>query len=139
LTSPITMTSLPHLARLAGAIEEHPLSGGIQLTIIGMLVVFTALALILALLTTLKYFTNTGGAPSGAPTPSPSPKAVNFSNDPHEIDPRTMAILTAAVAVVVGQSARIRAVRVVRNTVGREWSGMGRSAVQATHHFRKES
>ncbi|MCC5876444.1 MAG: OadG family protein [Candidatus Sumerlaeia bacterium] len=131
-------STLP-LVQLAGTIEEHTLSDGIQLTIVGMLVVFIALLAILGLLTALKKICSPNR--SADMTPAAESKSGQGSpavTSPVEgIDPQIMAAIIASVAVAVGQPARIRSVRLIRNEPGSAWSGRGRTSIQSSHRMRK--
>lgn len=131
-------SNLP-LIHLAGSVEEHPLSGGIQLTIVGMLVVFIALLAILGLLTALKKFCSPNRSKDMTPaTESKTGMGGPVGASPVEgIDPQIMAAIIASVAVAVGQPARIRSVRLIRNEAGSAWSGRGRTSIQSSHQMRK--
>lgn len=140
----IQIATFSPLVHLAGSINGDHLKEGIELTLIGMLVVFIALLAILGLLLILKKSCSSdrsnqmassvankadvgknGGAGSDAPIGSDA------------IDPAVMAVIIGAVAVAVGQPVRVRSVKIIRNETGSAWSGRGRTSIQSSHRMRK--
>lgn len=134
---------------LAAASNES-IADSAELMGVGMLIVFIALLLILGLLLVLKRLlppekekgAPSAAAPASTAAPPPEAPAAPSTDDvgqgeSDEVDPLTLALLSAAVSIAVRQPSRIRAVRVVTTEGGASWSEKGRTAIHTSHRIRK--
>ncbi|WP_432798235.1 OadG family protein [Poriferisphaera sp. WC338] len=106
---------------------EDMVTGGLTLMFVGMGVVFTALILLMITIKALNTFL--AEKPKAVPAPAPianTPK----SND--EIEPEVLAVISAAVAAVVGGSHKIRRVDVLYKQ-GTAWARQGRRSIMTSH------
>ncbi len=105
----------------------------LQLTIIGMGVVFFALTLIIYVLKLADRLTpwlvklgGTGKHGHAAPVETPDVLA-----------PEVMAVISAAVAVAIGKRTRIRRIRYRSAQPGAAWSVQGRASIMASHNVKR--
>jgi methylmalonyl-CoA carboxyltransferase large subunit len=73
-------------------------------------------------------------APAPAVAMLPAPKAP-APEQPEEVAPEIIMVLTAAVAAFLGKRARIRGARLVRPAPSSAWAQQGRVFVQASHNL----
>lgn len=115
----ITMPSLLAAATGgAGTDAEGGVGSAIQLTAVGMLVVFTALTLLM-LVVTLIARDWSSSKPKAAPLAAAAPSVAEAQAEPVEapaeieegISPETLVVITAAVAAQLGQGFKLQAVR----------------------------
>ncbi len=112
---------------------DHHMTEGLQLTVVGMGVVFFGLIAIWVMTTVLNKMTQ---EPEKAPAPAPAPTPAASTN-PDEISPETFAIITAAVMTVVRKPIRIERVRFVSQQNSGAWAEHGREAIHGSHRIRK--
>jgi Na+-transporting methylmalonyl-CoA/oxaloacetate decarboxylase gamma subunit len=108
---------------------------GFVLALVGMGVVFLALVLLGVLMALLSR-----PLPSLGRRPR-QPQAVDgeVKGDGLEAEVRTLVVITAAVAAVMGPWARVRRIQMVQPALPSAWAAHGRAAVQASHRLRKAS
>jgi Na+-transporting methylmalonyl-CoA/oxaloacetate decarboxylase gamma subunit len=109
---------------------------GVILAVVGMAIVFLALMLVGALMSLLNRPLPSlrGQSREAAPV---DPAAAGISSDGAPVDTLTLVVIAAAVAALVGPSARIRRVRFVQPALPSAWAAHGRVAIQASHRLRK--
>jgi len=105
---------------------------GVQITVIGLTVVFVALALLAWI---LSYFDNIDAWVSKRRTKSQiqSTKAVAENTVDEGISPEIIAAISAAVAVATGGKAKIKHVRYRRQMADPNWQTQGRATIMASH------
>jgi len=157
---------MPHILALRSADVNQALT----MLVVGMLVVFAALILVGLVMFALRTLlaerpgAASGGAgkkpqrpgepaPAAPPTPSASrpealdPKtlavisaaataAVSMARAP---DRRTLAILTASAAAAVGRPVRVRRVGFLRQSVRGGWAERGRQAIHSSHNLQQRN
>jgi Na+-transporting methylmalonyl-CoA/oxaloacetate decarboxylase gamma subunit len=107
---------------------------GFVLALVGMGVVFLALVLLGVLMALLSR-----PLPSLGRRPR-QPQAVDGEvKGDLEAEVRTLVVITAAVAAVMGPWARVRRIQMVQPALPSAWAAHGRAAVQASHRLRKAS
>ena len=115
--------------------EASWVTEGITLMVVGMGVVFSSLVLLLIVIKTL----NTGLAEKpkavvASTTPAPAPASEPAAKTTDGIEPEVLAVISAAVAAVVGGSHRIRRVDVLTGQhTGSNWARHGRRAIMTSH------
>lgn len=115
---------------------------GLSLMIVGMAVVFIALVLVGQALVLIRRF-GEQAADQAEKTPAAStarPKAATPTRAPAStggIDPRTLAVLTAAAAAVVGGAVRIRRVQFLRGIRSESWASSGRAMIHNSHNIQQ--
>ena len=138
---------------LAAAGEGEPLiNQGLELSAVGIGVVFTALISIWVLLLLLKLFRRETPTAKPAKTPAASPAtkddvdpetlavmaASSFAaNAYRQVDSETMAVITAAVTAVVRRPFRLRRVSFVSTPPSPAWAEHGRREIHTSHRLRK--
>jgi sodium pump decarboxylase gamma subunit len=119
--------------------NQNLLIFGLQLTIIGMGVVFTALTLIIYVLKLMDRLTpwlvKLGG--SGAHGHGHEDQAVAPTETLEGLSPEVMAAISAAVAVAIGKRARVRRIRYRSAQPGTAWSVQGRASIMASHQVKR--
>ncbi|HMQ54184.1 MAG TPA: OadG family protein [Anaerolineae bacterium] len=129
-------------------VDPNVLAFGLQLAIIGMGVVFTALVLVVGTLSLLARFdpwlskaweaAEHGGGHGHGEAESPAPVTVVPVNPLHateahgELAPELVAALTAAVTVAIGKKVRIQRVRYRAARPTGTWSQQGRATIMTT-------
>jgi sodium pump decarboxylase gamma subunit len=118
--------------------NQNLLIFGLQLTIIGMGVVFTALTLIIYILKLTDRLTpwleKFGGSGHGHGSQT---EAAASSETPGALTPEVMAVISAAVIVAIGKRARIRRIRYRSTQPGTAWSVQGRATIMASHTVKR--
>jgi Na+-transporting methylmalonyl-CoA/oxaloacetate decarboxylase gamma subunit len=114
---------------------------GLQIALIGISVVFVALALVAFLVKNLDLIDRAfskkpavEAAPVASPSPSsPPPKLVPPVDGamPQEV----IAVISAAVAVALGEKARVTHIQ--RHQPGATWRVQGRSTIMSSHQVKK--
>lgn len=94
------------------------LNEGLHLGLVGMTIVFLALATISVGVGLLRKF---------------EPGPVEKPADPDAISPETLAVIAAAVAVSIGRPHRVRHIRYRKRPPGEGWSSAGRVAIMTSH------
>jgi Na+-transporting methylmalonyl-CoA/oxaloacetate decarboxylase gamma subunit len=125
------------LLPLAAALSEHPALGdSIIYQLNGLVVVFTALSLIWALMEiTAQWFKRQGPAPKRAPVAAPAPAAVPQAAATEAIEPVVVAAMAAAVHATLGAGMRITSiVRVDAPDQG--WGLEGRRQIHSARKVR---
>lgn len=107
----------------------------ILLSLVGMLVVFTALGLIGGIMSLLgrllaKEVVEEAVDPAVAP-------ATETADVPAGLDPRTLAVLSAAAYAAVGRPVRLRRITFINENTVSGWKEAGRTAVQSSHNLRR--
>lgn len=130
----MTISYTPFLAAVEGS-----LSDGLALMVVGMIVVFGALIVLLAIIAAMNHvMPDTPPAPA---TPQPAPAARPMAAAPPpitkiddgRIDNKLLAILTAAAATAVGQAVRVQGVQRLGTARQRAWSRSGRRHIMQSH------
>lgn len=114
--------------------NQNLLIFGLQLTIIGMGVVFFALTLIIYTLKLterlMPWLEKLGGSEHGH---GHQEATAASAETPGVLAPEVMAAISAAVIATVGKRARIRRVRYRSVSPGSAWSVQGRASIMASH------
>lgn len=118
--------------------NQNLLVFGLQITILGMGVVFAALTLIIYVLKLTERLTpwleKFGGSGHGhghqAETAAPA-------ETPGALTPEVMAAISAAVVVAVGKRGRIRRIRYRSTQPGAAWAVQGRASIMASHNVKR--
>ncbi len=108
---------------------------GLALMAVGMLVVFTALLLLLAVIMGIRKLTE---APV-YPALTPEPAAPLMGTDPpadHGLSPERLAVIAAAAAVAVRKPVRVRRVSVLTPSAS-TWARSGRRNIMTSHRPHK--
>lgn len=127
-------------------VDPNILTFGLQLAIIGMGVVFTALVLVIGTLSLLARFDpwltkaweaaehggGHGGAEAAAHAPVVPVNPLHATKAHGEMAPELVAALTAAVAVATGKRVRIQRVRYRAARPAGTWSHEGRTTIMTT-------
>lgn len=118
--------------------NQNLLIFGLQLTIIGMGVVYFALTLIIY---TLKLFdrlnpwlVKLGGSGHGH---GHEEESAAPAETPGALSPEVMAAISAAIVVAVGKRARITRIRYRSATPGSAWSVQGRASIMGSHSVKR--
>jgi len=118
---------------LTVTLAEADLMTGVGLMFVGMLVVFAALSIIGVMIwgagKWLRAEASVEAAPAAVQTPAPVEEG---------IDGRTLAVIAAAAAAVVGGAVRIRGISLARGKAGSHWSAAGRLGIHQSHNLRKQ-
>ena len=104
---------------------------------VGVLVVFTALALVGVVMVGLGRLM---APPEGAPPPPAAvaeAEALGAGTELGLTGPATVALLTAAAVAAVGRPVRVRRVTFVRPSSASAWKEVGRATIQASHNFNR--
>ena len=105
---------------------------GVQITVIGLTVVFIALALLAWILSYFDnidaWITNRKTKTQAQPTEAVAEKSVDQG-----ISPEIIAAISAAVAVAIGGKAKIKHVRYRRQMADPTWQTQGRATIMASH------
>lgn len=123
---------------LGGAViaPEDRLVASVQLSIVGMLVVFSALALIQGMLILLEKMTREAPVPAVEPTPTlASGSGTAVTSD---LSPEVVAVIIAAVIAATGPTGRVKQIRLVGLHSGTQWSDHGRHEQLVSHRLRKK-
>ncbi|GAB4427326.1 MAG: hypothetical protein Kow0031_07330 [Anaerolineae bacterium] len=111
---------------------------GLQLSIIGILVVFVALTLVAVVVSNLKYADRFFSARPGhhhQPAAQAAPAAGETATPTDAIPPEVIVAIAAAVAEALGEGTRIRHIR--RRQAGTTWQMQGRATIMGSHQVRK--
>ncbi len=133
---PALVAAAPLMQRAADISSADAGFSAISLMIVGMLVVFTALVVIGESLYWLGRLLNRGmnaeppTAEVGAATAAAAPSDVES-----ELDPNTLAVITAAAFVAIGRPVRVA--RVSPSVGSSAWAGAGRLSIQTSHNVRR--
>lgn len=128
----LTATASP---LLAAATTNGDISQGVMLMFMGMGLVFIALAILMVILMIMRATIG-----SEAPAPAPAPTAATAPPPPvadSGIDPKILAVLTAAAIAVVRAPIRLKSVTFIRHDGGKDWASHGRAAIHTSHRLRK--
>lgn len=121
--------------------NQNLLVFGLQLTIIGMGVVFTALTLIIYTLKLMDRLTpwlvKLGGSGEHGHGHEHTQQIAAPTETTGVLAPEVMAAISAAVLVAVGQRARIRRIRYRSAQPGTAWSVQGRASIMASHSVKR--
>lgn len=113
----------PVLARLLVALE---------LTAVGMTVVFLSLVVLQFFIKVIGWLerglTRRKAQPAGAAAPPPA------GSGPEGITPETVAAISAAVAEVLGESAKIHHIQMLENEEQSGWGRVGRLDIMRSHN-----
>jgi sodium pump decarboxylase gamma subunit len=105
---------------------------GIEITVVGLTVVFIALALLAWILSYFdridNWVTNHRSKSQDAMVESAAEKPVDEG-----ISPEIIAAISAAVAVAIGSKVKIKHVRYRRQTANPTWQTQGRATIMASH------
>ena len=107
----------------------------LQLAIIGMGVVFTALALLVLLLTAFKRVDLAMSKPKPEAIPTPAPSA-QPSTQPsvNGIPPEeVVAVISAAITAALTRQVQVKRIRYLGNVSETAWSRQGRVTIMASH------
>lgn len=124
---------------------ENPIVFGIQLTIIGLLVVFFTLLLISLIVSTVfgrvEQWAASLGLSKREETPAPPvlepvPEPV-LEVTPSELAPELLAVITAAIGVAIDKRAKIKTIRYRRTPASTSWSVQGRTTIMASHQIKR--
>ena len=105
---------------------------GLQITVVGLVVVFVALALLAWMLSYFDKIDNwvtNRGTKTQAKTVEPEAKETIDKG----ISPEIIAVISAAVAEAIGGKTRIKHVRYRRQTADPTWQAQGRATIMASH------
>lgn len=119
--------------------NQNLLVFGLQLTIIGMGVVFTALTLIIYVLKLTDHLTPwlIKLAGSGVHGHGHTEQIAAPAQTDDMLAPEVMAAISAAVLVAVGQRARIRRIRYRSAQPATAWSVQGRASIMGSHSVKR--
>lgn len=109
------------------AAVDGSLSDGLALMIVGMLVVFVALVVLLAIIAAMNRLMP--DPPDTALTPAPNQRQINDG----WIDEKLLAVIAAAATAAVGQAVQVQAVRRLSTDEQRAWSRSGRRRIMQSH------
>jgi sodium pump decarboxylase gamma subunit len=113
--------------------ENNLLIFGLQLTVIGMGVVFTALTLIFFVLKLFDrlnpWLARFGEAEEHGHEETP----VAPAETPGELSPEIITVISAAVVTAIGKKVRIKRIRYRTTSPGVAWSVQGRVSIMASH------
>ncbi len=106
----------------------------LQLAFIGMGVVFTALALLVVLLTAFKRIDMVMSKPKPEAIPTPAP-GVQPSTQPsvNGIPPEEVVVISAAVTAAITRRIQVKRIRYLGNVPETVWSRQGRVTIMASH------
>lgn len=113
--------------------ENNLLIFGLQLTLIGMGVVFTALTLIFFV---LKLFDRLNPWLAGFGEGDKQIHEETLAGPIEmsgELSPEVVAVISAAVVAAIGKNVRIRRIRYRTTSPGAAWSVQGRVSIMASH------
>jgi sodium pump decarboxylase gamma subunit len=130
----LTATASP---LLAAATSNGDIGQGVMLMFMGMGLVFIALAILMVILMIMRA---TIGSEAAASAPAPAPAAATAPPPPAAdsgIDPKILAVLTAAAIAVVRAPIRLKSVTFIRHDGGKDWASHGRAAIHTSHRLRK--
>lgn len=136
--------SLVTLAAVSAPKEEW-FGLSLQLAVVGMLVVFTALAAIQTLLVALGRATRDRAEARpevtvpAAPEPTAPAAVIPAPAEQGGPSPEVLAVIAATVAAVVGHNARITRVHLVGIARNSAWAEHGRRDHHTSHRLRKKS
>lgn len=113
---------------------EDPMSFGIQITIIGLIVVFISLALIAVIIGVVlgrvdEWFVQLKRSQSKAK--EAEAPLVELPAD--QLSPELLAVISAAVTVAIDKKIRIKMIRYRRVPAQPTWSVQGRATIMASH------
>jgi len=106
----------------------------LQLMVIGMGVVFTALALLVVFLTAFKRI-DVGMSkpkPEAIPTSAPSAQPSSWPSA-YGIPPEEVAVISAAVTAAITRRIQVKRIRYLGNVPETAWSRQGRVTIMASH------
>jgi Na+-transporting methylmalonyl-CoA/oxaloacetate decarboxylase gamma subunit len=147
MTEPVALSLMNTLTAAAPQGRYEAFREGLELTVVGLFIVFFALVVIGALLVILnrpseeeldqeraerKRQRKAAAAPAPAPVAGQSVKG-------KAVDPRTVAILTAAAYAALGKPVRVRQVQRIGHVRrgGEAWARQGRREIQSSHNLAK--
>ncbi len=122
------------LALISGLLER--VADGLALTVVGMGVVFVALALLMMMITGLNRVRVRREAKALAPKAAASVAETALdaaSADDKAISPRLVAVISAAVAAALGPGTRVHRVRFVGPGGRGQWAASGRAGIMGSH------
>ena len=110
---------------------------GLQITVVGLTVVFIALALLAWM---LSYFDRIDAWFTKRRTQSEDKAAKSAVEGPIEegISPEIIAVISAAVAVATDGKAKIKHVRYRRQAANPTWQMQGRATIMASHTINRQ-
>ncbi|MCB1964222.1 MAG: OadG family protein [Rhodocyclaceae bacterium] len=129
------IASSPGAAGGAASDLNHLIGEGVELMIVGMGVVFSALVLVGLVMVVLRLVA-ADKQPAAKPSAAAASAAAKTPAEP-AITPELIAVLAAAATVAVGRPARVSRVRFVSYTPGHAWTERGRTTVQSSYPVRK--
>jgi len=113
---------------------EDPMAFGIQISIIGLVVVFSALSLISILIGTVLGRVDQWWEQLLQWRTRPAVEAETPAEIPAgELSPELLAAISAAIAVTIDKKVRIKAIRYRRTPAAASWSVQGRATIMASH------
>ncbi len=115
---------------------EDPMAFGLQLTVLGLVVVFFALTLITLVVANL-WRVDHWLASRAAKREAAMAEVVPEPTSSDELSPELLAVISAAVSVALDQRVRVKTVRYRRVTRGAGWSVQGRSSVMGATSLRR--
>lgn len=111
---------------------------GVQIAAVGMTVVFLSLAFIAWI---LSYFDRIDRLLTYQPQPVPTEAPLTTSGAPvikeGEISPEIIAVISAAVAVALGEKVQIKHIRYRHQPADRMWAVQGRATIMASHAIKR--
>ncbi len=113
-------------------VAETRFIDALQLSAVGIAVVFAALVAMQGLLVLLRRFSLTP-----APVAEKTPTIQSPATQPTGIPPEIVAVISAAVVASLGTGARVTRIRIAAPSAGSAWSETGRREVQTSHHPRR--
>lgn len=113
---------------------QTSISDAAVLGVVGLTIVFAALALVLLCLTVVTRLGASDEAPAAADS---SPETAADAARDDSIPPQELAVITAAAVAALRRPVRITRVRRLHANPDSVWSAHGRIVVQASHQLRK--
>jgi len=113
-----------------------PVTMGLTLMVVGMLIVFVALVLLMAVIRLIDMAT-AGSAPATEPAAAPKPVA---PVEEEGVNEELLVVLAAAATAALRRSVRVRRVRLVKRSDG-SWVAGGRQGIMTSHrpHLRRSN
>lgn len=113
------------------------LMDGVVLAVIGILVVFVALALVALVVSNLKHVDRWAGRAFNHQHAAPPPQTSTLTSAPADtLPPELVAVISAAVAVAIDKRVKIKRIR-YRRRPAPTWQTQGRATIMASHVVKK--
>ena len=131
-------------------LADAELNDGLVLMVVGMLVVFAGLSVLMFVIAVMNKLSEEkpaelaqapGPRRTAAPAaPAASPAAVETPGPeatPPGLDPKLVAVLTAAAAAALQRPVRVEGAKVMKRTPDSTWARQGRRQIMASHRPRR--